>query len=95
MTLKATSLQDLAPVRRALAEAAAQEALLQQQRAEAARRLGALLLEQGLLGGGFGQCAAHWREVLQAGGFQSHGDAGCTAISAPRRPWRPLNGWRA
>lgn len=39
MTLKATSLQDLAPVRRALAEAAAQEALLQQQRAEAARRL--------------------------------------------------------
>ena len=36
MTLKATSLQDLAPVRRALAEAAAQEALLQQQRAEAA-----------------------------------------------------------
>ena len=32
MTLKATSLQDLAPVRRALAEAAAQEALLQQQR---------------------------------------------------------------
>ncbi len=39
MTLKATSLQDLAPVRRALAEPAAQEALLQQQRAEAARRL--------------------------------------------------------
>lgn len=39
MTLKATSLQDLAPVRRALAEAAAQEALLQQQRAEASRRL--------------------------------------------------------
>ncbi len=39
MTLKATSLLDLAPVRRALAEAAAQEALLQQQRAEAARRL--------------------------------------------------------
>ena len=39
MTLKATSLQDLAPVRRALAEAAAQEALLQQQRAEAAHRL--------------------------------------------------------
>ena len=39
MTLKATSLQDLAPVRRALAEAAAQEALLQQQRAAAARRL--------------------------------------------------------
>ena len=39
MTLKATSLQDLAPVRRALAEAAAQGALLQQQRAEAARRL--------------------------------------------------------
>ncbi|EPD36313.1 MULTISPECIES: Smr/MutS family protein [Delftia] len=39
MTLKATSLQDLAPVRRALAEAAAQEALLQQQRAETARRL--------------------------------------------------------
>ncbi len=39
MTLKATSLQDLAPVRRALAEAAAQEALLQQQRADAARRL--------------------------------------------------------
>lgn len=39
MTLKATSLQDLAPVRRALAESAAQEALLQQQRAEAARRL--------------------------------------------------------
>lgn len=39
MTLKATSLQDLAPVRRALAEAAAQEALLQQHRAEAARRL--------------------------------------------------------
>mgnify|MGYP001613709196 FL=1 len=39
MTLKATSLQDLAPVRRARAEAAAQEALLQQQRAEAARRL--------------------------------------------------------
>ncbi len=39
MTLKATSLQDLAPVRRALAEAAAQEALLQQQRAEAAPRL--------------------------------------------------------
>ena len=39
MTLKATSLQHLAPVRRALAEAAAQEALLQQQRAEAARRL--------------------------------------------------------
>ena len=39
MTLKATSLQDLAPVRRALADAAAQEALLQQQRAEAARRL--------------------------------------------------------
>lgn len=38
MTLKATSLQDLAPLRRALAEAAAQEALLQRQRAEAARR---------------------------------------------------------
>ena len=38
MTLKASSLQDLAPLRRALAEAAAQEALLQQQRAEAARR---------------------------------------------------------
>jgi DNA-nicking Smr family endonuclease len=38
MTLKASSLQDLAPLRRALAEAAAHEALLLQQRAEAARR---------------------------------------------------------
>lgn len=37
-TLKAHSLQDLAPLRKALAEAAAREALLQQQRAEAARR---------------------------------------------------------
>ncbi|WP_280192650.1 Smr/MutS family protein [Delftia sp. PS-11] len=38
MTLKASSLQDLAPLRHALAQAAAHEAMLQQQRAEAARR---------------------------------------------------------
>ncbi|WKL14290.1 Smr/MutS family protein [Comamonas testosteroni] len=38
MTLKATRFQDLAPLRRSLAEAAAREALRQQQRAEAVRR---------------------------------------------------------
>ena len=38
MMLKATRFQDLAPLRRSLAEAAAREALRQQQRAEAVRR---------------------------------------------------------
>ena len=39
MMLKASSLQDLAPLRKTLAEAAAREALRQQQLAEAARRV--------------------------------------------------------
>lgn len=45
MMLKASSLQDLAPLRKTLAEAAAREALRQQQLAEAARRV---LAEQNL-----------------------------------------------